>query len=1324
MAKVNLALLGGFRFQTEPGEPISLSTKKAAALLAYLALHPGQAQARAKLATLLWGDRSEVQARDSLRQALSLVRKALSHVDPGALIAHEDTISFEPTALTIDAIAFGRLAACQEIASLEQAIALYDGELLDGFEVAAPEFEGWLTVERERFREIALEAMTRLLDHHLSNGAIEGGIHIAARLLAADPLQERVHRTLMELYCRQGRYGAALRQYRSCADLLAKELGIDPDATTKALRREILREWNQRKAATPGGDAAATSLGELDETEAPTAPRSPERRQVTVLACDLVGTSALAARLDPEELRSLIAAYQRCCMPIIARSGGTAGRLSGTGMLAYFGHPQAHEHDIECAVRAGLSLVDAVSRLDGGGAGSFQLRAGIATGPVVVGDLPGSGTDPQMMIGEAVQLAGALERIAEPNTVLIAASTRRLIGNLFDCDDLGPMALNGFSEPVPAWRVQGASSIDSRFEALRAPTTPLIGRDEELELLLRRWRQAPNGGRVVLLSGEPGIGKSRLTVELEERVQEEPRTCLRYFCSPHHQDSTLYPISHQLQGAAGFRRDDTDAQRLDRLEAVLARSIDDFSEAAPLIANLLSVPTGGRYAHFDLAPQKRKEKTLRVLLTLLEGLAARQPVLVVFEDIHWIDPTSLELLDLIVDRASTIPALVVITCRPEFTPSWIGRPQVTLLALNRLSLAQRAEMIAAVAGGKALPLEVAEQIVDRADGVPLFIEELTKTVVESGFLVEANDRYALTGPAAALSIPSTLQGSLIARLDRLPETREVVQIGAALGRSFSHELISAVAQMPQQQVDDALARLGSAELIFRRGAPPDAAYTFKHALVQDVAYGTLSRNQRHLLHERIIRTLEQQFPDTVAAQPALLAHHCEQARVIGKAISYRRKAGELALARSATAEAEVQLRKGLGLLANLPEGPERHNKELRLQAELGVALCAAQGWGAPSAGQAFDRARELCAAMDQTDWLPSIMTGQFAHRLYRAELRSAYQLCDELLNLGKTWNNSPAPSPAWRWTSEAITWLGHFSRAHSQLWLGELAAARAGAEEALRLYDPASLDIVSVSGRWTNDVRIALFSVSIESLTYLGHLDQACGRRDEAIERAHQIKHAGSMGFILSCIAGCEAHTETDPAIRLDNVRELETFCAQHGFAHWENSAKWQRACCLMALGRTAEATELQADAGTELRTTGSYLHKPTRLMSLAEALGRAGRPKEGLKKLEEAASEIEVTEERWAESNLHRIRGELLIAIGDLAGAEASFRQAIEIGIGQSAKLWELRAATCLARLWRDQGSRGQARDLLAPVYNWFTEGLDTAVLREARALLAEITD
>lgn len=1310
MAKVNLALLGGFRLQTEPGEPVPLSTKKAGALLAYLALHPGQAQARAKLATLLWGDRSEVQARDSLRQALSLVRKALSHVDPGALIAHEDTISFEPTALTIDAIVFGDLAAQEEIESLERAIALYGGELLDGFEVAAPEFESWLTAERERFREMALEAMTRLLDHHLSSGAVEGGIRIAARLLAADPLQERVHRTLMELYCRQGRHGAALRQYRTCADLLTKELGIDPDATTKALRREILREWNQRKGATLDGDAGAKSLGEVDETEALAMPRSPERRQVTVLVCDLLGTSALAARLDPEELQALIAAYQCCCMPIIARSGGVVGKLSGTGMLAYFGHPQAHEHDVECAVRAGLTLVDAVSQLDGGSAGSFQLRAGIATGPVVVGDL-GSGADPQIIIGEAVQLAGALERIAEPNTVLIAASTRQLVGNLFDCDDLGQMALNGISEPVPAWRVQGASSIESRFEALRAPTTPLIGRDEELELLLRRWRQATNGGRVVLLSGEPGIGKSRLTVELEERVRGEPHTCLRYFCSPHHQDRTLYPVINQLQGTAGFRRDDTDAQRLDRLEAVLARAIADFSEAAPLIANLLSMPTGDRYPPLDLTPQKRKEKTLRALLAQLEGMAAREPVLVVFEDVHWIDPTSLELLDLIVDRVPALRVLLVITFRPEFAPPWIGRPQVTLLTLNRLPPAQRAEMIVGVTGGKALPPEIADQIIQQTDGVPLFIEELTKSVVESGILVDAGDRYAVTGPVAPLAIPATLQTSLLARLDRLPATREVVQIGAALGRSFSHELIAAVAQMPQQQVDDALERLVSAELIFRRGSAPDAEYTFKHALVQEAAHGTLLRSQRLQLHNCISEVLERQFAEIVEAQPDLLARHCAEAGLVDKAVRYLLKAGQQATARGAMTEAVMQLRKGLELLSAQPNEPDRGRQELPLQVALGVALAASKGYAAPEAGRAYARAHALCIQLGDAATLKPVLSGQSAFHTTGAEYIAARECAENLLRLSAKQHDT------------AAALLGHVAMGVCLCLVGEFALSKDHLERVLTIYAPETHRLPP--GSTAVDVKARALAFLSHDLFMLGHQDQALAQSEQSVLWGRALRHSHSLAHALSHAATLHL-LRRDEKAAFDALEEAIAIATQQGFSFllaWDTVA---HGYVLATRGETAKGLMLAQKGYADTKTAGSSIAETWILSLLAKCSEHAGRPDEAFDLLTKALDLAERTNERSFEAELQRQKGEWLLAHRQTEPAEAElcFQRALAVAQKQDARTLQLPAATSLARLWLDQGKRDEARDLLAPISGWFTEGLDTPVLKEARALLEQITD
>jgi predicted ATPase len=541
------------------------------------------------------------------------------------------------------------------------------------------------------------------------------------------------------------------------------------------------------------------------------------------------------------------------------------------------------------------------------------VRVGIATGLVVVGDLIGAGVSQEKaVVGETPNLAARLQALAEPGAVVIASSTRKLTGGLFEYRDLGSVALKGFAENVPTWQVLGAGAAEGRFEALHGTTTPLIGREEEIELLLRRWQRAKSGeGSVVLVSGEPGIGKSRIAQTILERLRGEPHTPLRVFCSPHHQNSPLYPTIVQLERAAGFRREDTVEQRLDKLEGVLAEATGDVVEVVPLIAELLSIPTGDRYQPLNFTSQKQKEKTLHALLVQVEGRAARQPVLMVVEDAHWIDPTSRELLDLVIDRVPTLPVVVIVTFRPEFAPPWVGRSHVTLLSLNRLPPRQRAEMIAQVSGGKALPRDIADQIIDRTDGVPLFVEEMTKAVIESGLLRDAGDRYMVVGPLAPLAIPATLQASLLARLDRLAPTREVAQIAAALGRQFSHELISAVAALPPPQLDDALEQLVTAELIFQRATPPDAEYKFKHALVQDAAYSTLLRSRRQQLHARIATTLEEQFPDIVMAQPALLARHCAEAGLAEKAVGYWLKAGQQAMARSAMMEAAAGLQKGL-----------------------------------------------------------------------------------------------------------------------------------------------------------------------------------------------------------------------------------------------------------------------------------------------------------------------------------------------------------------------------------------------------------------------------
>jgi predicted ATPase/class 3 adenylate cyclase len=1032
-----------------------------------------------------------------------------------------------------------------------------------------------------------------------------------------------------------------------------------------------------------------------------------ERRQLTVMFCDLVGSTALSARMDPEDLRAVVGAYHRCCAELVERSGGFVAKYMGDGVLAYFGYPQAHEHDAERAVRAGLNIVDAVPKLATNAGSPLQVRVGIATGLVVVGDLIGSGAaQEQAVVGETPNLAARLQALAEPGAVVIAASTRRLTGGLFDYRDLGAIALKGFGENVSAWQVLGASAVESRFEAMRTAMTPLVGRDEEIDLLMRRWEQAKGGdGQVVLISGEPGIGKSRLAETILERLSNELHIRLRYFCSPHHQDNALYPSFAELERAAGFRRDDTDEQRLEKLESVLARGTNDLGEVVPLLADLLSIATGDRYQPLNLTPQKRKEKTLYAQLAQVEGLAAQQPVLMVWEDVHWSDPTTRESLDLLIDRVATLRVLVILTFRPEYAPPWIGRPQVTMLNLNRLPPRQRAAMIAGVTGGKALPREVTDQIVDRTDGVPLFIEELTKSVVESGILTETGDRYAVTGPVASkLVIPTTLHASLLARLDRLAPAREMAQIGAALGRSFSHELISAVAQMPQHQVDDALAQLTSAELIFRRGTPPDAEYTFKHALVQDAAYSTLLRSRREELHTRIVATLEDQFPEIVVVQPALLAQHCAEAGLPKKAIVYRLKAGQQAMARSAMTEAVAQLRKGLDVLSTLPDDIWRWQQELELQVALRPALATTKGLSTPEVGETIARARELVGRIDRPEYLVPVLIGQYAYHLVRAEYKLALSLAEQIEKIGEARNDV------------AIQLAGRRRSAYARLRLGEFIAARTLLERCHGLADPAHR---ALAGSMSDDPYSAMLATLAVTLTYLGYFDQARLRKNEALSEAHRLGHA-QASFVLLDATWAELMTRPDESQR--HARELLALSTEHGFPVHLGWATAFRGRCLTALGQAQEGLMLLLQGLATIRATGFVMGTPYVLMGLAEAYAMLDRLVEGLNCLAEAAQIIETTEERIFDAELHLVRGDLLNAKSDRAAAEECYRQALAVAKWQNAKLFELRAATSLARLLRDQGKRTEARDLLAPICGWFTEGLDTPVLKEAKALLDEL--
>ena len=709
------------------------------------------------------------------------------------------------------------------------------------------------------------------------------------------------------------------------------DISVLPDLTDQDLeklgvllgdRRKILRAIVNLEAAEKSAPAvtaapsSAVAVGLHDTAE---------RRQVTVMFSDLVGSTAMSARMDAEDLREVISAYQKCVTETVERFGGFVAKYMGDGVLIYFGYPQAHEDDTERAVRAGLELVPAISDLKTHEA--LQTRVGIATGLVVVGDLIGSGaSQEQAIVGETPNLAARLQGVAEPNSVVIAESTRKLLGNLFELEDLGAQDLKGISGPVRAWAARRTSSAEGRFEALHASgLTDLVGREEELELLLRRWSKAKaSEGQVVLLSGEAGIGKSRLTAELLQRLASEPHTRLRYFGSPQHTDSALYPIIGQMERAAGLVHDDTPEAKLDKLDALLAQTSTSKQDAA-LWAAMLSLPNDGRYPALALTPQQRRQRTLQALNLQIETLTRSSPVLMIFDDAHWIDPTSLEALGRAVDRIKTFPALLIVTFRPEFSAPWVEELHVTSVTLNRLGKRAAAAIIARVAGNKELPADVMAEIVERTDGIPLFVEEMTKAVLEAEG--EGGARRAVAAvPSPALAVPASLHASLMARLDRLGFAKDVAQIGAAIGRDFSHALLAAVADKPEAALGSALERLLAVGLLFRQGVPPHATYLFKHALVKDAAYGTLLRGKRKELHGRIASVLQRDFPELIVSQPEVLAHHCSEGGMITEAIEYYFSASKRATAAMNNIEAGAHLNRGMTLLEQLPSSDPRKSQ--------------------------------------------------------------------------------------------------------------------------------------------------------------------------------------------------------------------------------------------------------------------------------------------------------------------------------------------------------------------------------------------------------------
>ena len=853
-----------------------------------------------------------------------------------------------------------------------------------------------------------------------------------------------------------------VEQYAHCFDENDIDFSVRRDLNDQDLekigvvslghRRKLLRAIADLKNVKKSGPAPT-----VPSRAPPGVPRPPdlaERRQVTVMFSDLVGSTALSARLDPEDLREVISAYQRCVAETVRRFGGFVARYMGDGVLIYFGYPAAHEDDAERAVRSGLALIDAVATLPA--PEPLQVRIGAATGMVIVGDLVGSGEAQEHdIVGETPNLAARLQAIAEPNTVVIAEATRRLLGNLFELRDLGPKELKGITGPVPVFAVLRASSVESRFEAMHAGgMTALVGREEELELLLRRWARAKTGeGQVVLLSGEAGIGKSRLSAALMEGIAAEPHARLRYFCSPQHTDSAFYPIIGQFERAAGFAHGDTPQIKLDKLDALLAQTSTSRQDAA-LLAEMLSLPNDGRYPALELVPEQRRQKTLAALGVQLETLARSSPVLMILEDAHWGDPTSLELLGRSVDRIASLRVLLIVTFRPEFEAPWVGQPHVTALTINRLAEREIGAMIDRVIGNKLLPADIRKDIIERTDGIPLFVEEMTKAVLEAGGELEAMQTAAAV-PSPALAVPASLHASLMARLDRLGPAKEVAQIGAAIGREFSHALLAAVVRKPEAELSSELDRLIRAGLLFRKGVPPHATYLFKHALVQDAAYGTLLRQPRRALHARIADTIERQFADIAESQPDLLARHCTEGGLIDKAASLWGKAGLRSLERSALVEAVEQLTRALGQIATLPSTPALRCEEIKLQVELIYPLQHVKGLGAPDTKAAAERARlliEQAEALGEPPEDPPLLFSAL-DALFQTELLAfngdvVRERAAQILALAEKQGGKVA------------LLRGHRVMSNTLLFTGNFAASLLHDDQSLALYDPVEI------GRW------------------------------------------------------------------------------------------------------------------------------------------------------------------------------------------------------------------------------------------------------------------
>jgi class 3 adenylate cyclase/predicted ATPase len=1106
-------------------------------------------------------------------------------------------------------------------------------------------------------------------------------------------------------------------------ELLLKRLAIEEDG--KVLRwtseAQSLAHPAAPIAMLPPTSEAMTAGTQRDEPVDAPEPTSSAleagRRQLTVMFCDLADSTTLAHQIDPEDLREVVRAYQTTAADIIHHCEGHIAQYLGDGLLIYFGWPVAHEDDARRAAHAGLGTVEAITetlnpRLGHEKGVQLTMRLGVHTGPVVVGAMGGGGRHENLATGETVNIAARLEGLAAPNTVVINQATARLVQEAFALEALGPQTLKGVVESMPVFRVVGRRDADHDDAAVRPDGTVfLVGRDEESGLLFRRWEQSKEGlGQAVLLSGEAGIGKSSLLGVLRAQVRQEgsPRITVR--CSSLHRHSALYPVIRHMERLLGLQREDAPAVKLDKLEQGLRSSRLAMDEVVPLFAALLSVPLDDRYPAPTLSPQQQKHQTLDALVAWMLEEAEHQPVLVAWEDLHWADPSTLELLGLILEQTPTVPMLHVLTFRPEFAPPWPTRSHMTPIMLNRLERPHVEALIRHVASAKPLPEEVIEHIVAKTDGVPLYIEELTKMLLSSGLLREDRDAYVLTEPLVTVAIPDTLQDSLMARLDQHRMAKEVAQLGAVLGREFAYEMLQALSPLDDATLQAALARLVLTELLYQRGRPPRARYSFKHALIQDAAYASLLRSTRQHFHQQIAELFTARFPETAEAQPELVAHHYTEAGLSEPAVTYWYQAGQQAVERSAYVEAIAHLTTGLAVLQHLPETPARRRQEVGMLTALGSAFIAHKGPGALDVEHTYTRALALCHQSDETPEALPVLWGLFHFYTLRAAHQKVYALAQQLLTVAQRRQDATG------------LLLAHFALGGSLYIQGHFAAARDHLEQGVAVYD--AEHHATMAFRYYHEPGVNCLRYLALTLWCLGYADHAMHTLHTALTLAQRSAHpfsvAGASGvatwlYQFRQEAG-RAHEHAEAVMQLAQERHFAHYVALNTIMQG-----WVRA----KHGEAEEGIILMQQGLAACQDTGSALYRPYHLALLAEVYGDAGHPAAGLQVLDEALTIAHQHDERHFASELHRLRGELLVAVsGDhRAEAEGCFRQALALARQQHARSFALRAATSLARLWQKQGKRSEAHALLAPVYGWFTEGFDTADLSDAKKLLEELS-